>query len=153
MPSKHNHDIEGIGFAIGFLLLGAGALYGTREMSPLGSVFPRTIAGSMIVFAFGYIIEALLHQVEKSARSNSESTLRRILLVVFMLIWALLLTVLGFVVSSVVGFALLSAAASYERWTLKRTVLYLFINAVVVLGFFALFKYALLVPLPKGLLF
>jgi len=72
---------------------------------------------------------------------------------VFMLIWALLLTVLGFVVSSVVGFALLSAAASYERWTLKRTVLYLFINAVVVLGFFALFKYALLVPLPKGLLF
>jgi len=153
MPNKRHHDIAGIGFAIGFVALGAGALYGTREMSPLGSVFPRTVAGALIVFAIAYIVEALLRDVELPARSKSESTLRRALLVGFMLAWALLLTVLGFVVSSVLGFALLSAAASYERWTLKRAFLYLFANAVVVLGFFALFQYALLVPLPKGSLF
>jgi len=153
MPNKRHHDIAGIGFAIGFVALGVAALYGSREMSPLGSVFPRTVAGALIVFAFAYIVEALLRGVEQPARSQSESTLRRALLVGCMLGWALLLTVLGFVVSSVIGFALLSAVASYQRWTWKRTLLYLFANAVVVLGFFALFHYALLVPLPKGLLF
>ena len=79
--------------------------------------------------------------------------MRDMLLVGFMLAWALLLTLLGFVASSLIGFALLSAVASYERWTLKRTVLYLLSNGCVVLGFYALFTYALLVPLPAGVVF
>ena len=60
MEIRRAHDWSGIGFAIGFVVIGVGSLYYTREMSPLGSIFPRTVAGALIVFAIAYIGSAVV---------------------------------------------------------------------------------------------
>lgn len=139
-------------FAAGFILVGAWALYETREMSPLGAVFPKTIASAMIVFALVSLVRSLLRPREVEQRGAGESNLRRALLVGLMVSWVALVPVLGFATASLLAFCLIAVIANHDPWSARRVLAYGITAVSVVTGFHALFAWALRVPLPQGLL-
>lgn len=136
----------------GFILLGILTLSGTGDMSPLGSVFPRTIASAMIAFSAMQIVWAWLRPPTKEP-VRAGSTRRRLLLVAIMLVWALALQTIGFFVTSVAASLLLLVVANYDRWTVARALGYVVGTLAVVGGLYALFAFGLEVPLPRGILF
>lgn len=152
MSTEPRRDYGGMAFAAAFILLGVWALLETREMSSLAAVFPRTIASAMIVFAIGYIVLAVLRPLLARPSRPFESTPRRVLLGILLLAWILLMPVLGFVTTSLIAFIALTAVANYHAWTPFRLIVYPVTAVCVVAGFYALFAYALKVPLPQGLL-
>ncbi len=145
-------DIGGMLFAAGFIALAIWALSQTGRMSPLGAVFPRTIASAMIVFAASYLIIALLRP-RVPAEQASGSPLRRVVFLLMLFAWVLLLEPLGFFVASVIGFGLVCTVANYHTWDWRRVLLYIAITIAMVGGFQWLFAELLLVPLPEGRLF
>ncbi len=60
MNENPRRDIPGIAGSAVFIVVGVLAFWGARDFSPLGSVFPRTMAVAMVVFAAAYIAMALL---------------------------------------------------------------------------------------------
>ena len=144
-------DARGVIGAAVFIVVGALAIYYSGEFSPLGSVFPRTIAAAMIVFAAVYIVTALLrkHAMEPQPRG---SVARRSLLAVTMLAWVLLIEPLGFLSTSIICYAAVLVIANYDRWTARSTVAYAAVGAAVLGGLYGTFRFALQVPFPSGLL-
>lgn len=137
---------------LGFIFLGILALSGTRDMSPLGSVFPRTIASAMILFSAMDIVWRWLKS-RPAEPQLAGSAIRRLLLVAIMLLWALLLQTVGFFITSVGASLLLLLVANYDRWTLARAVSYVVGTLTVVGGVYSVFAFGLKVPLPSGILF
>ena len=151
--SDPERDRGGIVFGVGFVLLGIWALAQTAQMSPLGTVFPRTVATAMVVFAIACIVQASLRRRRPLATPAAASNLRRVLLVAVMLGWAALLPVFGFIGSSLVATVLLGAVANHEQWTPRRLVVYPATGIAIVGIFYVLFAYVLKVPLPEATLF
>lgn len=141
----------GLGASAGFVLLGALALWGARDMSPLGSVFPRAIGSAMILFAMMDLVGRWLapHREEPPEGSNR----RRVMLAAIMLGWALSLSTVGFFVTSLAASLLLLLVANHEPWTGRRAVGYVVSTIAVVAGLYAVFAFGLEVPLPEGILF
>ena len=152
MTERSRRDIASLLSAVGFIVLGAAALYQTRDMSPLGSVFPRTIASAMILLALSYIVWSWLKPHFAAGAFSGGSHLRRAVLAAIMLGWALLFARVGFLATSVAATLLLLAVANYDRWTPLRTFTYVASALGIVLGLYAVFRYGLLVPLPTGAL-
>lgn len=153
MTGHSRRDIASFVSALGFIVLGGLALYYTRDMSPLGSVFPRAIGSAMIVFSAVYIVWRWFKPHLGAEVIGGGSHLRRTLLAVVMLAWALLLNRLGFLETSLLAAVLLLVVANYDRWTPVRTAAYLAATLGIVFGLYAVFRYGLLVPLPTGALF
>lgn len=153
MTEHSRRDIASFVSALGFIVLGALALYYTQDMSPLGSVFPRTIGSAMIVFSAIYIGWRWFKPHAGAEAIGGGSHLRRALLAVIMLAWALLLARLGFLATSLLAALLLLAVANYDRWTPMRAAGYVTSALAIVFGLYAVFRYGLLVPLPTGALF
>jgi hypothetical protein len=149
---RSKRDVASVFSAVGFILLGIFALWGTRDMSSLGSVFPRTIGSAMIAFSAIYIVWRWFkpHLVEQPPPGSIP---RRLMLVAIMVLWALLLHQVGFFVTSVVASLLLLLVANYDRWTPARAVGYVVSTLAVVGGLYSVFAFALKVPLPAGILF
>lgn len=144
-------DLPGL---IGCLLtIGAGvaALAYSTEFSPLGSVFPRAIAGVMIALAAWYIVLTLMGRTQR-AEFGPGSTVRRLGVVVVMLAWAFALSHIGFLASSIAAFVALLIIANHDRWTARSILVYGVAGAVILGLIYGLFRFALLVPLPTGLL-
>lgn len=157
MPNEAKpRDVPGMVLALAFIAVGAWVLMQSQDLSPLGSVFPRTIAVALIVFSLMLIVQNLRRPRASSAASESattESTPRRLGLIGIMGAWALLLPILGFFVSSILGFAGLLAVAQYERWTIRLAAAYGATALAIVTAFYFLMRDVLLIPVPKGLFF
>lgn len=149
--SNHHPDIRSIIGAAAFIVIGVLAIYYSADFSPLGMVFPRTVAVIMIALSAVYIAVALLRPVPGAAAQRG-SAVRRTLLGVAMLGWALMLQPVGFFVTSIVCYALILVITNYDRWTPRRAVIYAASGMVVVGGLYALFAYVLQVPFPQGVL-
>ena len=145
-------DRDGLIASAGFILLGIFALWGTRDMSALGSVFPRTIGSAMIAFSVVGIVRRWL-KPRFEERPPTGSAVRRLLLVAIMLAWALLLGHVGVFVTSVAAALLLLIVANHDRWTSARAVGYVLSTLAVVSGLYSVFAFGLKVPLPAGILF
>ncbi|MEO6269224.1 MAG: tripartite tricarboxylate transporter TctB family protein, partial [Lautropia sp.] len=76
------------------------------------------------------------------------SHLRRAGVATVMLGWAFLLKPWGFLGSSALAFVALLILANHHRWTARTALVYGAAGAVLLGGFYALFKLVLLVPLP-----
>ncbi|MFZ5555856.1 MAG: tripartite tricarboxylate transporter TctB family protein [Pseudomonadota bacterium] len=151
MNESARRDVPGmVGSAI-FIVVGAIALYYSRDFSALGAVFPRTIAVSMMVLSAVYIAVSILRPKAPAPQPRA-SSLRRIALVVVMLLWATYLEPVGFLTASVAAFAALLVIANYDRWTPHMAVIYTAVAAVVIGGLYAIFRFGLQVPLPQGIL-
>jgi hypothetical protein len=145
-------DIASLLSAGGFIVVGALALYHTRDMTPLGSVFPRTIASAMIIFSVIYIVWRFFKPHVGVAPPAPGSVPRRLLLVVAMIAWALLLNRIGFLVTSIVAALALLLVANWDRWAPRRAIVYVLSTLAVVVGLYAVFAFGLKVPLPMAAL-
>ena len=89
MSTPPKRDIAGIVGAAILIVIAAMAIYHSKEFSPLGSVFPRTIGAAMILFSGAYILVALARP-QPAKLPERGSPWRRTLLVVVMIAWAVL---------------------------------------------------------------
>lgn len=151
MNEPVRRDIAGIAGSAVFIVVGAFAIWGARDFTPLGSVFPRTIAVAMIVFAAVYIAMALLRP-QAPAAATAGSNWRRSALIAVLLLWSFLFERIGFLATSVFAYAAILVIANYDRWTPRLAMIYTAVGTVVLGGLYAIFHYLLQVPLPQGLL-
>ncbi len=154
MPTEQqSRDTGGMIVAAICILIGVLALWDTFDYTDADSfVFPRTVAGSMIVFCIALIAWCLVRPIDVVSR-RAESTPRRIGLVTAMLVTALLMPYTGFLLSGLLAFAAIVWLAMYDPWTRGRLIVYPLVGAAIVLGFYVLFTKVLLVPLPSGRFF
>ncbi len=152
-PGKkpQGRDLPGIIGSAAFFVVGVLAFWGARDFSRLGSVFPRTIAAAMVLFAAVYIVMALLRPQAPAARPAA-STWRRGALMAVLLAWSFLFEHIGFLSTSVLAYAAILVIANYDRWTPRLAVTYTAVGAIVAGGLYSVFYFVLQVPLPRGLL-
>jgi len=151
MNEKLRRDTPGIAGSVVFIIIGILAFWGARDFSPLGSVFPRTMAVALVVFAAAYIAMALLRPTAPAAMPIG-SPWRRGAVMAVLLAWAFLLEHVGFLATSVVAFSALLVIANYDRWTPRMAVIYSVAGALVLCGLYWVFHQVLQVPLPEGVL-
>lgn len=151
MNENPRRDIAGIAGSAVFIVIGILAFWGARDFSALGSVFPRTMAVAIIVFATAYITMALLRPTAPTVRPEG-SPWRRGATMVVLLAWAFLLGRVGFLTTSVIAYTALLVIANYDRWTPRMAIIYALVGAVVLGGLYWVFHTVLQVPLPEGLL-
>ncbi len=129
--------------AIGFI-----TLYDSMSYSDVDSkVFPRAAAILLIITATISIIMTLLKPIADTG-FGAGIWWRRILLVCSMLAACVIMPGYGFIAASAVAFVGALIAAMHEKWRVANMVIYSLSGAVVVGGFYALFKFVLNVWLP-----
>ncbi|MFK7861338.1 MAG: tripartite tricarboxylate transporter TctB family protein [Granulosicoccus sp.] len=129
--------------AIGFI-----TLYDSMSYSDVDSkVFPRAAAILLIITSMISIVMTLLKPIADEGFGTG-IWWRRILLVCSMLAACIIMPKFGFIAASAVAFVGALIAAMHEKWRAVNVVIYGLSGAVVVGGFYALFKFVLSVPLP-----
>jgi hypothetical protein len=151
MSEQSRFDLHGIAGSVLAIAGGVLAWHFAGDFTPMGSVFPRTIAAVMIASAVVYIAVSFLRPMRQPAQAVG-SIWRRIALVAVMVAWSTLLEKVGFLATSVACFAAILVIANYDRWTPRMAAVYAFASALVVGGLYAIFRFVLQVPLPEGLL-
>ena len=155
MPTEaKTRDLPTIVLAALFVLIGGYVLWATQTMSAMGAVFPRTIAGVLVLASLALLVVQLLRPGRAAPEDASVggSTSRRLAVVAVMLAWALLFPTLGFVTSGIVAFVVIALAANYDRLGPQRAALYLGTAVVVVVLFWLLMRNVLNIPVPAGVL-
>ena len=151
MTERTHRDLRGIAGSLLAIASGALAIWHAKEFSPLGAVFPRTIAALMIVFSAVYIAVAILRP-EQPRAMPAGSTGRRLAVSGVLLAWSFLLEPVGFLATSVASYAAILVIANYDRWTPRMALSYALTGAAVLGSLYAIFRFGLQVPLPEGLL-
>jgi putative tricarboxylic transport membrane protein len=131
-------------------VIGVAALANSGDFSPLGSVFPRTIAGLMVLLAALYGVLAV-RRPKPAAAPAGGSVLRRAGTALVLLVWAFALQPVGFLFSSVCGCMALLLLAQHDPWTPRTGLIYGLATSLVLGALYALFRFVLQVPLPVGL--
>ncbi|HXV11339.1 MAG TPA: tripartite tricarboxylate transporter TctB family protein [Burkholderiales bacterium] len=147
--NNSERDLRGIIASLVFAAIGVLAIYHARDFSPLGAVFPRTIAAAMIVLCAVYVVFAVLRPIAVE-KPQPGSAGRRIALAIAMLAWALLLEPLGFLLTSIACFAATLVIANYDKWTPRLAVTYAGVGILVLGTLYGVFSYVLQVPFPTG---
>lgn len=147
---RARRDVAGlVGCALA-AAIGVAVLAVAGDFSMLGAVFPRTVAGLMIAFALLYAFHAL-RRPRPATVHEAGSWPRRIGVAAVMLAWSFALAPVGFLTSSVVACLLLLTIAQHEPWTARTALGYGLAMLAVLSALYALFRFALQVPLPVGL--
>ena len=130
------------------IVVGVVVLIDTAGYADMDSkIFPRAAAVMLILSAAASAALTLTRPVRVEGWGAGDWW-RRGLLVGSMLAAALLMPAIGFLTASVIVFAGGLVAGMHGRWGRREAVLYPLFAAVIAGGFYALFKYALYVPLP-----
>lgn len=135
---------------IALMLIGVGVvtLFDTAGYTDIDSVvFPRAAAIMLIVTSSLVALVALLRG-DDSPGFGAGLWWRRLLLVGAMLVAVLLMPWVSFLPAAALAFAGALLAAMHERWQWRRALLYGVSAVVILLGFYALFRFVLQVPLP-----
>ena len=151
--TEPQRDVGGIVIAALFVLLGCVTWWDTFDYTDADSfVFPRTVAGMMVVLSLALITINLVRPVTPE-QAQPGSTIRRVGLVGAMLGAGALMPFLGFLLSGLLAYLCILVLAMYDPWTRLRLIVYPLVGAAVVVGFHFLFLKVFLVPLPVGSLF
>lgn len=154
MSSQYNtysRDIFGLIFCVLFLVIGIAIWWVSLRYSELGAVFPRTIATLLILLSGIYILRVMF-KPQAIEYELEGSNIRRFLLFLTMVLWALSLDIFGFLTSSIVGFMAILLIANYDKWSIKKAVVFGLSGLSILIVLFVLFKVVLHVPLPQGML-
>ncbi|MEO7200428.1 MAG: tripartite tricarboxylate transporter TctB family protein [Dokdonella sp.] len=143
-------DLAGAVGCVLLIAVGGAALFYSSDFSPLGAVFPRTIAGLMIALGVAYLILVWRGRT-RVAEPLGGSMSRRAGVALVMLAWALALDRVGFLVSSAIAFVALLLIANHERWSARSVIVYGLVSVAVLGGLYGGFRFALQVPFPTGL--
>lgn len=131
-----------------FVVAGVMTLYDTTGYSDRDSqVFPVTVAILLIITAGISFITRFLNPSDQGGFGTGVWW-RRCLLIATMLIACFAMPYVGFLPAGVIAFAGGLIAAMHDEWTKFTILLYWGAGAVIMVAFFALFKFVLLVPLP-----
>lgn len=153
--AEDRRDWVGALFAGGFILLGIAMILGTKDMSALGSVFPKTIAIALVAFSvllIGLVLSgraAPTHHASDSEGGNKH----RLALAAVMLGWVFVMPEIGFFVTSFVAYLLIMFIADYDRPPIRTWVIWSVIGLAIVGGFWLLLSDVLLLRMPQGVLF
>lgn len=151
MNDQPQRDYGSMATAAAFAVVGGFAIWHAREFSALGSVFPRTVASAMILFALVYIAVAWLRPKGMPV-AEPASTPRRVALMIVFLAWSFLLEPLGFLATSVAAYCAILVIANYDRWTPRVALGHALVGTLVLGSLYAIFRLVLQVPFPEGLL-
>ncbi|OSQ45154.1 tripartite tricarboxylate transporter permease [Thalassospira sp. MCCC 1A01428] len=149
-------DMPGTVIALILIVICAWALGQTPAMTPMGSVFPTTIASVLLVFAILFVgINILRKSGPKTSdpASNTESTPRRIGLVVAMGIWIAAIPLIGFLAAGILAFFALIAISNYDGLPARSIILHLLSGGIIVSAMYFLMAEILLIRMPQGILF
>ena len=159
-------DVPSMAFGGLFAVIGVAAVIGTGDMTPMGSVFPTTIAAALAVLSLMLIVQHMRRPVAPSIAEGSIDAdgaalksarepvgWRRIAATVAIGIWIAAMPLLGFTAAGLLGFALLIAAASWETPNGRTLATYAAVSVAIVLGFYLLMANVLLIRMPQGLFF
>jgi len=135
------------------LILGAAALWESREFSALGSIFPRTIGIVLLIACMITLWRTLRGRTRPSRGLFPDGWVRGVLLMAVMSLWIALLEPVGFVVAGVVAYVLLALITEREPMTLWRFLRFVLVAAAFVIAFQVIFVHGLNVQLPTGTLF
>jgi hypothetical protein len=147
MPEAGRRDFPGLAGALAGMAVAGLVVYDARNFSELGRVFPITVALVVLIAGTALSVRILWGQ-ERAAPPPGGSNARRLALVVSALVWVALLQPLGFVLASLVGFLAASAAASFERPSLRLVIEHALAALLLAGGAWLLFVRLLQVPLP-----
>jgi putative tricarboxylic transport membrane protein len=158
MPMKYR-DPGSIVLALLFITIGVLAISGTADMSPLGAVFPTTIAFGLIAFCLLLIADHLRRPPAPGSVSSADpaatpsSTWRRVAVAALLAAWIVLIPQLGFAVASALGFIGITAVANHDRLSPARALTYACVALITVAAFYALMAQVLLIRMPAGFFF
>lgn len=131
-----------------FVLAGVVTLIDTTNYTDRDSqVFPQTVAIILIITATISFITRFLAPSDSGGFGHG-IWWRRVLLAATMFLTCLAMPVAGFLPAGIIAFAGGLVAAMHDRWTVKTILVYWGSGAVIMIAFFALFKFVLHVPLP-----
>lgn len=150
-------DIPAIVFGVLFVGIGLLAYSETKDMSPMGSVFPKVLSAALVLFSIFLAAMQIGRPVARKAVAEpgaaKPSNRRRFATIVVMGLWALLLPMIGFFVTSLAGFLGLNAIATFERPGIRTLITSAIVAVAVVGAFQLLMDNVLLLRMPAGLLF
>lgn len=123
----------------------------------MGSIFPGTLSAALILLS----IVLTAFQIGRPAAPRptavhgevKPSAARRFAIIVAMALWALWLPSIGFFVTSLVAFLVLTAIATFDRPSPRAMAAYAVVAVVIVGAFQLLMDQALGLRMPAGLLF
>lgn len=133
-----------------FVLAGFVTLYDSLSYTDRDSqVFPQTVAVIMILAASVACLQWFSRSIVHHEEGFGEGVWwRRLLIIASMLFACYLISITGFLWASLVAFAGGMVAAMHNRWSLPTLGLYGGSGVLTIGVFYALFKFALHVPLP-----
>lgn len=148
---KENAEVSNVGsliVSVFFILAGFLTLYDTQSYSDAdSSVFPQAAAILLIICATVSTIQNLIRPVTDEGFGQG-SWWRRLLLVTTMLLTCAAMTYIGFLLASAIAFIGGMIAAMHDKWSIKKSIIYLGSGVLIMVVFYLLFRYALYVPLP-----
>ena len=131
-----------------FIIAGVITLYDTQSYSDIDSkVFPRA-AAIVLIFCASVVLLMSLIRPSKDKGFGFGIWWRRILLVATMLLCCIAMPYIGFLAAGAIAFVGGLISAMHDKWTTKNILIYWGSGALIMIGFYALFRYALHVPLP-----
>lgn len=148
VPAKSRKDIGTLVIASLLVALGLLTLYDTTGYSDSDSiVFPTFVAYALILGSLTVIIHCWLRP-NPELGFGAGDWWRRLLLVASMIVACLVMPFSGFLPATAIAFAGSLVAARHEGWDVKSALVFALSGAVIMAGFYVLFRFALSVPLP-----
>ncbi|MBV6651960.1 MAG: tripartite tricarboxylate transporter TctB family protein [Hoeflea sp.] len=131
-----------------FICLGLITLYDVTTYSDTDSVVFPTFVAYALIFCSVLVIIASWLRPSQSNGFGSGDWWRRLLLVATMLVACLIMPLSGFLPATAIAFAGGLFAARHEGWDTRSAVVFAASGIAIMAGFYALFRFALGVPLP-----
>lgn len=137
-----------------FVAIGAATLLDTRNMSMMGSVFPKAISILLIVLSLLMATLALLGRGARTPAPEADvASGRRTVLGIIFGAWVFTIPVLGFGASGLIAFLAMMVVAEHDEQPIAVWVRRVLIAVIVVALFWLLMAKLLLLRMPAGLLF
>jgi len=146
-------DVGAITIVALLLIIAAAALWQTRDFSPLGSIFPRTIGIVLLIACVITLWRTLRRRAPMSRGLARDGWVRGAALILVMALWIALFEKVGFVAAGIAAYVALAIITERDPLTLRRLVRFLLVAVAFVVVFQLVFVQGLKVPLPVGTLF
>jgi len=131
-----------------FIGMGLITLHDVSTYSDSDSVvFPTFVAYALIFCSVLVILSSWLRPSQDNGFGTGDWW-RRLLLVATMLVACVIMPVSGFLPATAIAFAGGLIAARHEGWDVRSAVIFAASGIAIMAGFYALFRFALGVPLP-----
>ncbi len=148
MPNSRLLNITG---SLSFIALGMYIILAAQRFEEIGKVTPVFIGTGIIFLAVLLLVAEFLSPNSLPKIEKIKGSLpRRIVFVGLMVVWVSLLPYLGFLISSILAFILISAAVPRkEKWSLSPFYFHAAAGVVTTVGFWLVLTTLLDVPLPE----